>query len=311
MQYTSRNALPSDDLARSTFTPGRGLRPACMDLPRIAPEEPNGTTTPIPTDSEWEQMAACYTTLQPTEDAPESTAESMKQFEAIEYIATPEGWIIVPESPPAKMDFEATTFGSSTSCKVVTNLCEIVQPTRTVNDTNHRGGQMEVPMGDFAYDCKGDRAGLELSGNASDIRNASLFLSAGHGFVVEYYTDSTMSTISNEMDVRGPTLWYAVLLQLPVAFVTYAALLEYEVVTNHTGLSGNRTVTPTVGLEGPGDTGDLFTSILSCTTVLSDVVCPTMKRSLPYNARNRKLTYGACRNTLQSMARSRMIPGRP
>ncbi|KAI4109860.1 MAG: hypothetical protein LQ339_001644 [Xanthoria mediterranea] len=198
VQYTSRDALPSDDLARSTFTPGRGLRPAYMDLPRMAPEELNGTTTPIPTDSEWEQMAACYTTLQPIEDSPESTAESMKQSEPIE-------------------------------------------------------------------------AGLELSGNASDIRNASLFLSAGYGFVVEYYTDSTMSTISNEMDVRGPTLWYAVLLQLPVTFVTYAALLEYEVVTNHTGLSGNRTVTPTVGLEGPGDTGDLFTSILSCTTVLSDV----------------------------------------
>lgn len=293
MQYTSRDALASDDLARSSFTPGRGLPPACTD--------------PIPTDPEWQHIAACYTTPQNPEDAPESTAESMKHSEAIEYIATTEGWIIVPSSPPANMDFEATTFGSSTSCKVVTNLCDIVQPVWTVNHTSYGEGQVEVP-GDFAYDCKRDRAGLELSGNASDLRNASLFLSAGHGFVVEYYTDSTMSTISNEMDLRGPTLWYAVLLQLPAAFVTNGTLLEYEVVTYPTRLSSNKSVTSSVGLVGAGD---LFTSILSCTTVLSDVVCQAMKRSLPYIVRNRELTYDECRNTLGSMARSRMIPGQP
>ncbi|KAL8754690.1 MAG: hypothetical protein Q9199_004165 [Rusavskia elegans] len=234
VQYTSREALASDDLARSSFTPGCGLQPACMDLPRMD----------FQTDPGLEQITACYTT---PEDAPESTAESMKQPEAIEYIATPEGWIIVPGSPPANMDFEATTFGSSTSCRVVTNLCDIVQPVRTVNDTSYGGGQEEV-LGDFAYDCKRDRAGLELSGNASDLRNASLFLSAGQGFVIEYYTDSTMT-----------------------AFVTNWTLLEYEVVTYPTGSSGNRSVTPKVGVLGPGGTGYLFTSILSCTTVLSDV----------------------------------------
>ncbi|KAI4261710.1 MAG: hypothetical protein L6R42_003090, partial [Xanthoria sp. 1 TBL-2021] len=134
-------------------------------------------------------MAECYTTPQNPGDAPESTAENMKQSEVIEYIATAGGWIIVPSSPPANMDFEATTFGSSTSCKVVTNLCDIVQPTETIH----------------------------------------------------------------------------------VAFVTHTTLLEYKVITNHTGSSGNRSVTPAVGLVGPEDRGDLFTSILSCTTTLSDV----------------------------------------
>ncbi|KAI4251776.1 MAG: hypothetical protein L6R42_008238, partial [Xanthoria sp. 1 TBL-2021] len=276
VQFIARDILPLDDPAYSSFKPGRGLPSACIDLPLFAPDESDGIQRALPvlTKPEEEQLEACYSFLENKIALynSKSSAGNMNQNEAIDMpLQKPEGWLLVPAATPTNVDFEATTFGSSTDCKVVTNLCDIVQPVMTVNDTRSPEAPKEVPMGDFAYDCKRGRAGLQLAGNASDLRNSSLFPSAGHGFVVQYYTDSTKTAISNRNDERGPQFWYAVLLQVPVEDVTNPALLDYRVVTNHTGLSGNRSVAPAVGLVGPGDRGDLFTSILSCATTLSDV----------------------------------------
>ena len=278
VQFIARDVLPLNGSAYSTFKPGRGLPSVCNDLPPFAPDQSDGTMGIIPvlTGPEKQHLNACYSFLE--ELSSRSLSENTKEFTKLE---KPEGWFLVPDAPPADVDFQATTFGSSTSCKVVTSLCDVIQPTMIVNDTGSREAPKEVPTGDFAYECKSGRAGLELSGNASEVRNPSRFPSAGHGFIVQYYSDPTRITRSKGLDERGPTFWYAVLLQVPIKDVHEPSLLTYRVVTNYTGMSGNRSVTPTVGLVGPSDKGDLFTSILSCTTTLSDVVCPAVKRMSP------------------------------
>ncbi|KAL8651901.1 MAG: hypothetical protein Q9226_004490 [Calogaya cf. arnoldii] len=288
VQFIARDVLPLNGSAHSKFKPGRGLPSVCIDLPPFAPDQEDGTMGIIPvlTEPEKQHLNACYSFLNKLnnkEDTPGTPSDNMKEYTSLE---KPEGWFLVPDAPPADVDFQATTFGSSTSCKVVTSLCDIIQPTMIVNDTGSGEAPKEVPIGDFAYECKRDRAGLELSGNASEVRNPSRFPSAGHGFIVQYYSDATRSTLNNGLDERGPTYWYAVLLQVPIEDVRKPSLLEYHVVTNHTGTLGNRSVTPAVGLKYTSVNGsiniDTWTTINQSTSPASVIsIDNQLKESWP------------------------------
>ncbi|KAL8716575.1 MAG: hypothetical protein Q9225_006106 [Loekoesia sp. 1 TL-2023] len=204
----------------------------------------------------------------------------------------PEGWLIVPAKPAADVDFEATTFGSSTSCEVVTGLCDILQPSVTenitelgLNVTEIGANFEEMPLGDSAYNCKRDRAGLDLAGNFSDLRNYSYYPTAGHDYAIIDYTDSSMSTTTDDFNLRGPTLWYAVLFQVQMEFVTNQTMSESRTIKNHTGMAGNTTIEPIYGLVGPdGKDGNWVSGILSCTTTLSDVDYSLVNGSIIVNS---------------------------
>lgn len=110
---------------------------------------------------------------------------------------------MVPKDLPADIDFVATTIGSSTSCRDVTSLCDFEYP--DVVKTNSSGSDADHELAP-TYDCKRERAGLDLVGNMS-----TSITNANHGPVLVHYTDSTMTTTAGDIDLRGPTLWYAVL----------------------------------------------------------------------------------------------------
>lgn len=104
-------------------------------------------------------------------------------------VSDPQGWLIVPSDLPADINFVATTIGSFTSCRNGTQLCDLAfTPAYTYN---------------YTYNCKRDIAGLDLVANMS---------TADDGPVLVYYADSTMNTPAGDIDLQGPTLWYAVLL---------------------------------------------------------------------------------------------------
>ncbi|KAL8723852.1 MAG: hypothetical protein Q9181_007135 [Wetmoreana brouardii] len=189
-----------------------------------------------------------------------------------------EGWLIVPSKLPAEIDLVATTIGSSTSCKVVTQLCDRFSPisTRNVSDIGMNGTEMGAsetyndPREDV-YECKPDTAGLNLKGNFSEMGKNSRYPPLGYDFVLVDYTDATRSTVADDVELRGPTVWYAVLMQVPTDFVTNMTLLEN--ITEHTP-----------GLLGSMLSYNIVNSILACTTELSDVSYSLTNGSYTTNA---------------------------
>lgn len=225
-----------------------------------------------------------------------SSNSDVTDSDVAKYLNTSGGWLILPAKPPANIDFEATTFGSSTSCRMVTGLCDIEQgiepwgnnivgfdtsPTNSTAPSNPKETTYS-PTEDFAYNCKIDRAGLNLVGNFSDIHNVSApydvsaYDSTNYGFAIVHYTDSTMAITSDYGFVPGSTEWYAALLRIPVQFLENKILLSYNSSKDYkTGPSGNRSITPLFGLLGGKDySSEWVSGILSCTTTLSDVVRP-------------------------------------
>lgn len=182
-------------------------------------------------------------------------------------VSNPKGWLIVPSAPPADIDFVATTIGSSTSRRVITQLCDIVHPSGIKNSTELASDDSWYPVVGPAYECKRDKAGLDLVGNFSVVHNASLNETTGHVFVVGDYTDSTMSKTTRDIDLQGPTLWYAVLLQVQQEFVTRSYLQGYATENKTTGK--NSILDPLVHAALDNDE---VSRILTCSTELSDVV---------------------------------------
>ncbi|KAL8661148.1 MAG: hypothetical protein Q9202_005863 [Teloschistes flavicans] len=123
-------------------------------------------------------------------------------------ISDPYGWLVVPKDVPSDIDFVATTIGSSTKCRAVTPLCDLNHVTVLTNFSGPEGNYSSYyPV--LSYECKRDKAGLDLVGNMSATMNATTV----SGFQLVEYTDPTMTTTSGDTDLRGPTLWYAAILQ--------------------------------------------------------------------------------------------------
>lgn len=249
------------------------MSPACLDVPPLAPD---AGFSP--------ELGRC---LQLQLDNPNKPGSPCRRSyenisEANRIISKPEGWLIVPATTATELEFKATTFGSSTSCEVVTGRYDVVQPMMTEPFYEEF---VEVPFGDAAYDCKRDRAGLDLTGNFSTLgydlyrptADSNYAFDNNYAFVT--YTDSSMSTLeTNGMgQLRRPTYWYALPFRVQLEFVINETLLDYNIVKTHTGTSGNTTIEPIFGLVRRDSTdGSLVNGILSCTTTLSDVVCPSL-----------------------------------
>ena len=67
--------------------------------------------------------------------------------------------VLGPAEPPADLDFQATSFGSKTSCRSVTTLCGAV----SFND------QKTSAVGQFNFVCYSSTAGLNMTGNFQNV----------------------------------------------------------------------------------------------------------------------------------------------
>lgn len=219
-------------------------------------------------------------------------------------LSKPEGWLIVPSHLPANIDFEATTFGSLTKCDVVTHLCDIVFHSNNTNDK-------DFWLQNVTYDCKHDTAGLDLRGNFSDVGNSAKYSLTDTGYALEFYTDSTRSIpMTDATTATGPTFWYAALLQVNRGFLTSELLVEKGIPGVNKSSSS---ITPLFGLvaNSPFDNDVQVSSILSCTTTLSDVVRPITGDQAFLISHNYTESLHMSRPTLSSTVQSMLIPGRP
>ncbi|KAL8724229.1 MAG: hypothetical protein Q9181_006920, partial [Wetmoreana brouardii] len=237
---------------------------------------------PLPTPQEAATAySACWDLMEhDTNDSfplNQSSYQYANKSAANRIVSQPEGWLIVPSKLPAEIDLVATTIGSSTSCKVVTQLCDIFVPYYPLNisDLGMNGTKMGAiekyrNAGEPFYECKPDRAGLNLKGTFSQMRqNTSLYATFGYGFGLVDYTDATRKMVTNDVELRGPTVWYAVLMQVLEEFVTNTTLLELVYKQGDIGPISGTSISAPSGLVRSYD--GYIDGILACTTELSDV----------------------------------------
>lgn len=252
-------ALQPDDPTLSDFSPGRGLSPLYLN-----PIETGDTgSIPKPGDCNAQnENGPCQARRNGREYAKLMTNSSTIN----RIISKSEGSMILPANHRTIADYQATTFGCLTSCRVVTDLCDIVAtlgPSAIVNTS---------------YRCTVDRAGLNLSGDFIQTTVGEDFDSNNPGFSLRYYTDSSMSAlIHTEGGIfsslsDGPTIWFAVGMQLEVGLLPIdesikmiTSLEEYPGEEESAKLNSTFGFVP---LLNPMHVG----GILSCTTSLSDVV---------------------------------------
>lgn len=185
VQYFTHEPLPTDSPIYDSFAPSREISPGCLDLPPLGPY-----TT-----------AAYYACI----------GLSTKNNSVDIVVSDPYGWLVVPKDVPSDIDFVATTIGSSTKCRAITPLCDLNHVNVLTNSSGPEGNPSSRYLG-LSYECKRDKAGLDLVGNISATVNAT----TDSGFQIVEYTDSTMTTTSGDTDLRGPTLWYAAIVLTPV-----------------------------------------------------------------------------------------------
>ena len=135
------------------FTPGRGLSPSCLSNPRgDAPTPDGGIDVSNPADCIIFRGDAVNqaTLVNQTEFVRTAGNQS-----AVNQVVFDNGLAVLgPYDPPPNLDFEATSFGSRTSCRVVTSECGAKSIT---------GARVPLPW--FSnYKCN-DTAGLNLTGN--------------------------------------------------------------------------------------------------------------------------------------------------
>ncbi|KAL8860592.1 MAG: hypothetical protein Q9178_002945 [Gyalolechia marmorata] len=261
VQFLAQEPLPSNDPVYSNFTPGRGLSPLCSDLPIERDQLPGGRGV----------LSYCLSLSQETEGSymsgtsASSSYQNATKSEDNTILSTPEGWLIMPVNPPADMDFYATTFGSLTQCKEATSLCNA-----EVSSTKWLDAYC-------LFDCKRDRAGLDFTGNLSDLSFGTPTFD--RGFVFADYTDSSMTSLNHYGYFNpGPTRWHAVLLEVQARIITGKNILSSlgsigDPVTNEANAP----------LLGPYGNNERVSGILSCTTTLSDVSYFMVNGSLTVN----------------------------
>ena len=190
--------------------------------------------------------------------------------------------VLGPAQPPPDLDFQATSFGSQTSCRVLTGPCG-------ANSTS--GSRMVFPS-DFNFVCNGTIAGLNMTGNFMNLLGQEpsdneteppLVVLVGNtiarnGFSIgfQYFNDSERLAQTPELDVSYGSaedrhqLYWALVWWAPFSTVLThgytpsgmnGTLASETPVTNETAA---------VGVSSAMKGGSF--GILSCETNISEVV---------------------------------------
>lgn len=135
------------------LTPGRDLATSCLSDPRGETPRPDGGTN-------VENPADCIifrgdAVNQPTLINQTEFIRTAGNQSTINQVVFDKGYAVLgPRDPPSKLDFEATSFGSRTSCQVVTSECGA----RSIV-----GARVQLPW--FANFKCNETAGLNMTGN--------------------------------------------------------------------------------------------------------------------------------------------------
>ncbi len=252
VQYLEMRPQPN----APTFTPGRGIPQSCL--------------TPDFPEAGEDIALGCI--LAPETDGPDSllnvseymrTVENQSNYNQV-YLSSGQA-VLGPRGPPQDLDSSATSFGSKTSCDMVTNLC--YSPEVTIE------GPEPSQYSDF--DCNTTTAGLNLTGSFVDLTysdssgggsSGAEYGDAGYGLLFQYYNDTQKlhQVVSGEVlvDQRSTQLFWGLVFELQFA----VALLGSVYSTNLT----NNSDPASFGLvTQPGGAG---AGILSCETNLSEIV---------------------------------------
>ena len=101
------------------------------------------------------------------------TAENQSNYNQV-YLSGGQA-VLGPSKPPPDLDFWATSFGSQTSCEMVTHLCYI--------PSSLYDGEINL---DFDYYCNTTSAGLNLNGSFGDWDDGD----DEYGLDFQYYNDT-------------------------------------------------------------------------------------------------------------------------
>lgn len=190
--------------------------------------------------------------------------------------------VLGPSGPPIKLDFQASSFASKTTCRVVTGLCD-AKPTP---------GQSLAPLENFNFVCNASTAGLNMTGNflnllaplnASGLTtgpevghtdNEQLILGAnsitrnGQGIGFQYFHDSQkqrqVQSFESPYQTRDELYWAA------VWRTPFTSLLTWESPLRLGAKQPPANETAAVGIPDHYKGGAY--GILSCETSLREVV---------------------------------------
>ncbi|KAL8686017.1 MAG: hypothetical protein Q9218_007400 [Villophora microphyllina] len=111
--------------------------------------------------------------------------------------------------------------------------------------------------------------------------NDSLDSGTLYDFNILDYTDSTMTTATSYLNLRGPKIWYAVLLQIQETLIVDWSLTHPENIQNSTDPRANISITARGGLvSGSGPSGDYASGIWACSTEVSDLLHQGIERAV-------------------------------
>lgn len=144
-----------------TFTPGHGIPQSCL-----TPPGPDIAFICILVKESYGQA----TLRNVTEYM--KTAENQSDYNQV-YLSGGQA-VLGPSKPPPDLGFWATSFGSQTSCEIVTNTCYFPDFTFINPSINLYGD----------FNCT--TAGLNLTGSFSDLDKGS----APYGLISQYYNDT-------------------------------------------------------------------------------------------------------------------------
>ncbi|KAL8904196.1 MAG: hypothetical protein Q9207_003433 [Kuettlingeria erythrocarpa] len=259
VQLTLMETLQPGDPKLSEFSPGRGLLSDILNPLETRDESiPKSGTCDAQSDNRFCRQAKI---------AREYAELMTNSSETNKVLSRSEGSMILPIDHTTIADFQATTFGSRMSCRVVTDLCDV------------------IILANTSYDCTVQRAGLNFDGSLIQALTDDLD-STTSGFRLCYYNDSSMSTLSNTNELisspqsDGPTIWFAVALQVESGLLPIdediKAIESWHESSIKQGLGIPSKVHSTFGfvpIFGSGATNSFmqFGGVLSCTTTASDV----------------------------------------
>ena len=266
------------------FAPGRGLSPACLQLriPKTRLENPSALYNY--TGSCILEKGSNNFSVAALKNLPEYTKILANSSNLNRIFTNSNGSMILPANPPVSTNFEATTFGSSTTCHIVTDLCDwtsVTQPYASSPDAMEKNSGNSSLPGSFSqkihFQCKPHRASIKLTGSVSVSRDLKGNHSDSGGTSFEqfaqrlvYYKNSSMSAPNPSLLPDGPTTWFALIFGVESHYILNSSVLDSINNASHVGAFFNQSVTPIFGLVSLGDVE--VGGVLSCTTVLSEVV---------------------------------------